>query len=110
MDLGQIGSTIASNWEVVTGAAVTLTGAYVYKIKRAVSSVIATVDDLKETRAIIIAALADRVVTGAEAEAIAKELGEDLVKIQTMTAHVLSVIPERFRKKLPVDVVADSRG
>jgi len=103
MDLGQIGMLITDNWGTITTVGLAVGGAYAVKVKKAVNSVIAAVEELQQTRDVILAALADKEITAAEAEEIGKELQEDLVQLQAAAQNVMAIIPQRFRKKIPVE-------
>ena len=103
MDIGQVTGFIGNNWELVTGAAVTVGGAYAVKVKLAIDSVIDAIEDMKQTHNVIANALADKTVSADEAEIIGRELGEDIAKLQVAAKNISSILPARFRKKLPVE-------
>jgi len=44
-----------------------------------------------------------RLETTEEAEKLGKELQEDIVRIQQAAQSVTALLPERFRKKIPVE-------
>lgn len=90
---------IMDNWELIP---LVLAGGWLAKIRMVIGDFRAVVKELGETRDKLEAALAgDKEITKEEMEGIAKEMQEDLMAIHKLSASAMSIIPEKFRSKLP---------
>ena len=93
---------LASNWD--TALVAVLAGGWLVKIRVAVSSIKKLVEELRQDKAALENALADNTITEAEAQEIARELGETLVALHAATASLMSMVPAKWRSKVPVQL------
>jgi metal-sulfur cluster biosynthetic enzyme len=93
---------VTNNWGTVSTLGMTLLGGYAIKVKVAIGHVKTALRELEDFRDVAIEAVADNEVTADEAERIGKEVGEAIQAVHVALASVMSLVPERFRAKIPV--------
>ena len=77
-------------------------GVWLAKIKKAVESVKRAIAELEQDKALLKKVTANGVIDPGEAQALAKELGETLVSVHESVGHIMSIVPEKWRGKVPI--------
>jgi len=100
--MGDLWNSVMSNWELISTILLGVGGSYAVKVKLAVNSVLAAIEDMKETRAVYEKAMEDGNISAEEAKEIGRELSEDLEKVQIAAKSITAILPKTFRKHIPV--------
>jgi len=97
--MGDVLGFFTDNWEMIL---LVLAGGWLVKIRVAVKSVQKLLVELREDKAVLESALADKTISTVEAQEIARELGETLVALHEATTNVMSLLPAKWKAKVPV--------
>jgi len=103
MDVQSLITWVVENWEML--AVVACGSGYGVKLKLAVDKTKAALEEMRETRDVVVAALkpdeaGDTVITEAEAKEIAREVQEDFVAVHAAVDSILGAIPPVVRAKV----------